>query len=106
MKDFELPDNDGWAGEYAVIDVATLKVRDKIIKLSGVGRGDLRGADNLRLWLETAGPTVACKPADVRLCRYTCENENHEDISQKILLSSWAAPLEADFDKPIPAPPK
>jgi hypothetical protein len=94
-RDFDLPGDDGWAGDYTVIDVATLKVRGKIIKLAGVGAGDAQSAKNLRAWLEISGPTVSCKPADEQFCRYTCENESHDDISKHILSSNWASPRVA-----------
>lgn len=94
LPEFEVPSSEPLMGGYAVLDVATLRINGKtLVKLANVGRGDAKGAEKLRRWLERSGPVVTCLPVDDRRCHYACTNEDRQDLSKWILSSRLAAPL-------------
>jgi hypothetical protein len=88
-----LPGFDHVEGAFLVKDVRTLVVKNRLVKLAGVGIGEPDSAERLRMWLAANASTVACVPVDLRRCEYSCNaGSGNNDIATRILESRWASP--------------
>ncbi len=84
-------------GEYHVVTVNTLRVREHIVKLDGVGTGGAEATKRLSDWMRANGETVHCVPVNPATCKYTCDiGPQRTDIAKFIVVESKLAP---------PAPP-
>ena len=88
-----LPGLEKLEGEYSVVTVNTLRVKNQIVKLDGVGAGGAEAAKRLSAWMRANGDTVHCIPVNSSTCKYACDiGPQHIPIATQILDFGWARP--------------